>query len=149
MQDVIALGYAWTPAVATSLRVLFFTKWEAHETQQVRQVTAQFKDEWCNDRLGNWCSGYGKNSVINTNGLEATNKVIKDELTYYRQLMPVLDFLQRSKVWLSEQSAKRANGPNGEINPNKVTFAKTHTFLTKDSTLANAWRGSRYVTFPI
>ena len=63
---------------------------------KVQDVTTHFRAEWCNERLGNWSCGHSHNSVMNTNGLEGTNKVIKDELTF-RQLMSVLDFLQKAR----------------------------------------------------
>ena len=73
-----------------------------------------------------------------TNGLEGTNKVIKDELTF-RQLMPVLDFLQKALPWLREQSEKREEGPEGERNPNVLKFATRHDFTTLDLTEAHSW----------
>ena len=102
MQDINAISYAWTPEAAVILKNLFFLKWEAHANPQVRDATAHFRTEWCNERVGNWSCGHSRNSVMNTNGLEATNEVIKDELTF-RQLMPVLDFLQRALLWLRER----------------------------------------------
>lgn len=138
LQDIKAISYAWSPAAAVRLKSLFFEKWEAHISPVVLDVTAHFKREWCNERLGNWTRGHSHNCVINTNGLEATNKVIKDELTY-RQLMPVMDFLQRSMVWVKEQSERRSNGPDEIPNPNKITFAHQHTRTTNDWTCANSW----------
>lgn len=99
MQDIDAISYAWSPAAATALKELFFNKWERHENPIVVDVTNHSRTEWCSVRLGNCSCGHARNCVINTNGLEATNKVIKDELTY-RQLMPVLDFLRQALVWL-------------------------------------------------
>ena len=75
---------------------------------------------------------------MNTNGLEVTNKNIKDELTY-RQLMHVMDFLQRSLLWVMEQSESRSDGPDDFPNPNKMTFALEHTRTTNDWTSANSW----------
>lgn len=74
---------------------------------------------------------------MNTNGLEGTNKFIKDELTF-RQLMPVLDFLQKALLWLREQSEKRDEGPEGERNPNVLKFATRHDFTTLDKTKAHS-----------
>ena len=133
MQDIHAISCAWTPGIASRLKQLFFAKWEGNHSQVVRDVTAHFLAEWCTERLGKWSCGHAHNCVINTNGLEATNKVIKDELTH-RQLMPVIDFLTSSRQWLTEQSAKRGEGPN------KVVFANAHTFTTKDWTQGHAWR---------
>ena len=42
------------------------------------------------------------NCVINTNGLEATSKVVKEDLTC-TQRIPVLDFLQKSLRRSSER----------------------------------------------
>lgn len=142
MQDVTAISYAWSPEAATLLKNLFFEKWEGSDNPQVLDATAHFKAEWCNDRLGNWSCGHAHNSVVNTNGLESTNKVIKDELTY-RQLMPVLDFLQKGLIWLREQSEKRDEGLEGDRNPNVIKFAPSHTFTTKDWTQAHAWNTDR------
>jgi hypothetical protein len=148
MQDINAISYAWSPAAAIRLKELFFLKYEQHPSPVVVDVTAHFKNEWCNARLGNWSSGHAINCVINTNGLEATNRVIKDELTY-RQLMPVMDFLQSSLVWLHEQSEKRSDEVNGLLNANKVTFATEHSFTTNNWTETNSWRldESRQIRF--
>jgi hypothetical protein len=139
MQDINAISYAWTPEAAVILKNLFFLKWEGHANPQVRDATAHFKTEWCNERVGNWSCGHSHNSVMNTNGLEATNKVIKDELTF-RQLMPVLDFLQKALLWLREQSERRDEGPEGARNPNVLKFALQHTFITLDWTEAYSWK---------
>jgi hypothetical protein len=105
----------------------------------VRDATAHFITEWCNERVGIWSCGHSHNSVMNTNVLEATNKVIKDELTF-RQLMPVLDFLRRALLWLREQSERRDPGHEGARNPNAQKFALEHDFITLDWTEAYAWR---------
>lgn len=138
LQDIKAISYAWSPAAAVRLKSLFFEKWEGHANPVVIDVTGHFKREWCNERLGNWTRGNAHNCVINTNGLEATNKVIKDELTY-RQLMPVMDFLPRSLLWVKEQSVRRSDGPDQNPNANKITFAQEHTRTTNDWTCANSW----------
>ena len=138
MQDVNAISYAWTPEAAALLRNLFFLKWECHADPAVLDATANFKLEWCNARLSNWTRGHAPNSVVNTNGLESTNKVIKDELTF-RQLMPVLDFLRKGMSWLKEQSEKRDDISESD-EPDILKFAEEHTFTTKDWTLAHAWK---------
>ena len=76
LHDINAISNAWTPEIATRVKHLFFVKWEAHENPIVRDVTNHFKTEWCNPRLGNWTSGHARDCVVNTNGLEATNKVV-------------------------------------------------------------------------
>ena len=131
MQDINAISYAWSPT--------FFQNWEGHASPIIVDITNHFRAEWCNVRLGNWSCGHAHNCVVNTNGLEATNKVIKDELTYHH-LMPVMDFLRQALIWLREQSERRSDGPEGFPNLNKVAFARSHTFSTSDWTSANAWR---------
>ena len=95
--------------------------------------------EWCNEQLRNWTSGHAHHCDVNTNGLEGTNKVIKVELMY-RQLLSIMDFLQKGQEWVQEQSKSRSDGPDGAPNPNKLTFARSHTFVTNDWTSANAWK---------
>ena len=140
IQDINALSYAWSPNAATLLRDLFFAKWDSHIDNHAVDAAAHFRSEWCNTRLGNWSRGHAPNSVVNTNGLEATNKVVKDELTF-RQLMPVLDFLRKGVVWLQEQSANRDENFEG-LNPNVLKFARNHTFKTKEWTQAHTWKVS-------
>lgn len=134
MSDITALSCAYSPDQSVLLRILFFAKWENHESQDVKALVGSFKREWCNARVGNWTHGHIHNYVNNTNGLESTNKVLKDEVTQ-RQLMPILNFLIKIQLWLGEQSAKREVG-----NPNYMQFATTHTFSTLNWTTANAWR---------
>ena len=71
---------AWTPAIATRLKQQFFAKWDANISQVVRDVTAHFRAEWCTESLGKLSCGHAHNCVINTNGLEATNKAINEEV---------------------------------------------------------------------
>jgi hypothetical protein len=134
LHDITALSSAHSAVQSVRLRELFFLKWEIHEAVAVRTLIEHFRREWCNDRLGNWTHGHIANYVNNTNGLEATNKVIKDDVTK-RQLMPILNFLLKIQNWLGEQSEKR-----DITNPNYVPFATSHTFTTADWTAAHAWR---------
>jgi hypothetical protein len=108
---------------------LFFQKWEVHEVEAVRTLRAHFKRICV--RVGYWTHGHIANYVNCTNGLEATNKVLKDEVTK-RQLMPILYFLLKMQSWLGEQS-KRGD----KTNPNYMKFATSHTFTTADYTEAN------------
>ena len=140
LNDINAISCAWTPAIVTRLKKLFFKKWEANANLAVKGVTAHFKNEWCNIRLGNRCSGHCHDSIINTNGLEATNKVVKDELTKH-QLLPVTDFLRATLLWVQEQSLRR------EIGPNQITFDQMQTFSKRDWTEAHDWRVTFFSLF--
>ena len=140
MQDINALSYAWSPDAAKSLQGLFFAKWDGQIDNRAADAAAHFRTEWCNERLCNWSRGHAPNAAVNTNGLESTNKVVKDELTF-RQLMPVIDLLQKGISWLHEQSQKRDESVEN-VNPNLVKFAKQHTFTNKDWTSAHNWKVS-------
>ena len=87
LHDITALSSAHSAIQSGRLREPIFLKWEIYEAVPVRTLIAPFRREWCNDRLGNWTHGHIANYVNNTNGLEATNKVIKDDVTKH-QLMP-------------------------------------------------------------
>ena len=113
---------------------MLFNKWDNHNVVAVNTLIDHFKREWCNDRLGNWTHGHIRNYVNCTNGLEATNKVLKDDVTK-RQLMPILNFLLKIQTWLGEQSEIRE-----EINPNYIKFCTSHTFKSVDWKEAHAWR---------
>ena len=67
----------------------------------------------------------------NTNGLEATDKMIKDEVTL-RQQMPVLNFLSKIMSWIGEQLTK-----GDSTNPNYVKSAIAHSFSSKDWSAAH------------
>ena len=134
LHDITALSNAHSAIQSARLRTLFFMKWDTHEAVAVRTLIEHFRREWCSERLGNWTHGHISNYVNNTNGLESTNKVIKDDVTK-RQLMPMLNFLLKIQNWLGEQSEK------GDIeNPNYIHFAPSHTFTTADWTAAYAWK---------
>ena len=75
---------------------------------------------------------HAANSVVNNNGLEATNKVLKDDVTQ-RQLLPVMTFFTEIMKWLRSQSERR----NPE-SVNYVLFATAHTF--KNTEFIEAWR---------
>ena len=134
LNDISALSYAESPVQSIRLRTLFFSKWESNASAAVLAVISNFRREWCNERLGNWTHGHISNYVNNTNGLEATNKVIKDEVTF-RQQMPVLNFLSKIQSWVGEQSRK-----GDSTNPNYVKFAVTHSFTSNDWTAAHEWK---------
>ena len=70
------MSYAWNPDAAVFIKNLFILKWEGNPNPQVQDVTTHFRAEWCNERLGNWSCRHSRNSVMITNGLEGTNKVI-------------------------------------------------------------------------
>ena len=70
----------------------------------------------------------------NTNGLEATNRVLKDEVTH-RKLLPVIDFFREIGDWIRTQSLRR-----DVINANYISFANGHSLTTKCWTEAYHWQ---------
>ena len=91
LQDIIMLSIAWTQDVSSASRNLFFEKWEAVDDAVTKQVVAQFKATWTNNALSNWSRCDLPNCVVNNNGLESTNRVLKDDVTG-RKLIPILNF---------------------------------------------------------
>ena len=133
--DIGVLANAHSPLQSTRLRTLFFLKWGNHELADVRTVIEHFRTQWCNSNvtLGNWTHGHIESYANNTNGLESTNNVIKNEVTK-RQLMPIINFLLKIQLWLCEQSERR-----DEANPNYLQFATKPTLTTLHWTKANSW----------
>lgn len=113
---------------------MFFEKWERSESDVVRNVVQHFKVQWTNNGLSNWSRCHSENCAINTNGLEATNRVLKDEVTH-RKLLPVLDFFHEIGDWIRTQSLRR-----DIVNANYISFAGSHTFTTKCWTEAYHWQ---------
>ena len=133
LQDINAISVAFTPEIAVLALGLFFVKWEASDDVIVLQVTAYFKAQWTNNSVSNWTRGHCPGCVINNNGLEATNLVLKTEITQ-RVLLPVLNFFDELKKWLKNLSLRKDT-----TNPNHIPFTRFHTISTKDWTEAYRW----------
>ena len=133
LQDVNALSLSFTAEQALQAVALFLVKWEANENAVVLNVTSHFRTQWTNNLVSNWTRGHCPNCVINNNGLEATNGVIKNEVTQ-RRLLPVLNFFVEISRWLGAQSIRR-----DPANPNPIPFTSVHTIMTSDWTEAYRW----------
>jgi hypothetical protein len=138
LQDINALSLAFTPENAVLALALFFAKWEAHNDPNVGQVSAYFKNQWTDNAMSNWTRGHCPGCVINNNGLEATNLVLKVEITQ-RVLMPVLNFFDELRRWLKNLSLRK-----DIANPNYIPFTTFHTISTKDWTEAYRWSKDSY-----
>ena len=97
------------------------------------QVTQHFKVQWIQNALNKWTRGHCANCVINNNGLEGTNALLKKEVTQ-RKLRPVLTFFVEIMKWLKEKSL-RCNS----LNPNHTPFTTVHTITTNDWVEAYRW----------
>lgn len=133
LQDVNELSLSYSPEFAVRALGLFFSKWEAIPDPATAQVTAYFKNQWTDNSLSNWTRGHCPGCVINNNGLEGTNLVLKVEITQ-RVLMPVLNFFLELKRWMSDLSLRKDS-----TNPNHIPFASVHTISTGDWTEAYRW----------
>lgn len=99
----------------------------------MKKVIAHFKAQWTSNTLHKWTSGHCPDCVINNNGLEATNLVIKLEVTQ-RRLLPVLAFFRESMRWLREKSIRY-----DALNPNYIPFTTRHTIATNEWVEAYRW----------
>ena len=133
LHDINAISLSFTSEQALLAVELFLTKWEASENATVLNVTAHFRAQWTNNHVSNWTRGHCPNCVINNNGLEATNGVIKNEVTQ-RRLLPVLNFFVEISKWLTSQSTRR-----DPANPNPIPFTSVHTIVTTNWTEAYRW----------
>ena len=70
---------------------------------------------------------------MNNNGLESTNRVIKDEVTE-RQLLPVIDFFNKIMAWIQTRSEKK-----NPTDVNYAPFVKNYSMTNTCWEDANRW----------
>ena len=122
MQDINALSVCWTTAVFEAAVILFFQKWESYDDDIIASVLSLFRKSWTGNSLtSKWAKCHSPNDVMNNNGLESTNRVIKDEVTE-RQLLPVIDFFNKIMAWIQTRSEKK-----NPIDINYAPFVKNHS----------------------
>ena len=126
MDDVDSLSNAKSKDCFDKLVILFRNKWADVEEATIPYERIEF---WFNVRLNRFNRGAAEGFVMNNNGLEATNRVFKDECTFHDR-MPILEFLPAVREWMSKVSNRR-----DPSNPNAVKFAMIAPDLdTKDMT---------------
>ena len=76
------------------------------ENREVVNVVKLFKESWVDSVVNHWYSGKAPSVVMNNNGLESTNRRLKDEITHY-ELLPMVTFIQRLHQWLKSESQCR------------------------------------------
>lgn len=103
------------------------------------QATAHFKAQWTGNTLQNWSAGHCPNCVINNNGLEATNLVLKKEITQ-RRLLPVLTYFREAMYWLRDKSLRY-----DPQNVNYIPFTTKHTITTGNWVESFRWSKDREV----
>ena len=106
-------------------------------------MTSHFKAQWTGNTLQNWTAGHCPNCVINNNGLEATNLVLKLEVTQ-RRLLPVLTYFREAMHWLKDKSLRY-----DPLNPNHISFTMKHTITTGNWVESYRWSRDRSVQIRI
>jgi hypothetical protein len=125
--EITNLADAWSKECFDKVVPLFTAKWLAIPDAKV--ATEHFQKVWLSERLCRFYRGAAQGNVMNNNGLEATNKVLKDRATL-RELLPILHLLPAVKKWLEEQSSYR-----NPANVNFIPFAPdAPVMLLKDFT---------------
>ena len=134
LHDINALSISWTVEVFNESLRLFFLKWEVDGNLIVKSVVNHFRREWTTNNLRRWSRGHAPhNCVVNNNGLEATNNVIKNEVTE-RRLLPIMDFLVEAGRFVTVRSERK-----DETSITYAPFARVKTMKTKDWVDSYRW----------
>lgn len=126
LQDLNTLSNAHSDQSFEVVLALFVTKWEA--IPAANSLIAYLKKVWFTDRLKGFYRGAADGMCMNNNGLEGTNRVLKDTGTFHEQ-MPILEFLPALKAWIGAESCRRH-----PENVNCIPFALVPDIGTKDLT---------------
>lgn len=135
--DLNKLSEAGSEECFDKIVILFKEKWGAEESATV--ALNHLVNEWLNQRLTRFYRGAAEGYAMNNNGLEGTNKGIKDTATFH-ELMPLLAFLPTMADWIGTQSFRR----NPE-NVNCIPLAHVPSDLnTKEMTDGfNLWKSKK------
>ena len=68
-----------------------------------------FKSSWLDIKVRKWYRGAAEGHVMNNNGLESLNAVLKSEITKHK-LLPFSDFLIKLMAWMKFESSLRVQG---------------------------------------
>ena len=104
LADLNSLSNAGSKDCFDKVVILFKKKWGPIESARV--PLNHLVKEWLNQRLTRFYRGSAEGYAMNNNGLEGTNKIIKDAGTFH-ELMPLLEFLPTMSGWIGKQSYRR------------------------------------------
>ena len=104
LDDLACISNASTEACFKKVSLLFLEKWE--EVEGAEKPYNKMKDYWLSDRLTRFYRGAAEGFVMKNNGLEATNRVFKDECTL-RERMPIMEMLPAIVDWIGNVSLRR------------------------------------------
>lgn len=113
LADLNSLSNAGSEECFDNVVKLFKAKWSAVPDATV--TLKHFEKEWLSDRLTRFYRGAAEGFAMNNNGLESTNKTLKDTATLYEQ-MPILEFIPTMTRWIGIQSYRR--------NPQNINYVK-------------------------
>ena len=102
--DINSLSNAGSEECFTSVVALFKEKWSAIPEAAV--PLKHFVKEWLSPRLTRFYRGAAEGYAMNNNGIEGTNKTLKDSATMH-ELMPILEFIPAMMTWIGMQSSRR------------------------------------------
>ena len=104
LSDLNNLSNARSLVCFGKVKDLFVEKWS--KVPEAQHPLENIKKEWFSPRLTRFYRGAAEGYVMNNNGLESTNRVLKDSGTLH-QRMPIVEFLPALKRWVTSQSRRR------------------------------------------
>ena len=93
-EDIYRIQLSQNALIFAKAVILFEKKWSPIN-DKIDEFIGYFKTEWCTDRNCGWYEGFAICKPSTNNGLEATNREIKDD--HVRKRMPVSQFLNKVK----------------------------------------------------
>lgn len=136
------LSIAWTPVCFRTVKTLFINKYTSAPydrlTSNVPHFIEYFVKQWCDDRYVSWYRGCAPNHTMSNAGMEACNKIIKDEITFHQRI-PCKDLLKR--VMLHLEKLSKSYIVNGDL-PDPRAFITTRTLTLRDFQRAHQWNES-------
>jgi hypothetical protein len=128
-QDICSLQLSESEDIFESAYILFKEKWLKVNSTEIptKKFFEYFEGEWINKHPG-WYEGYASGVPSTNNGLESTNRVIKDEGTY-RIKLSLGRFLEVVKTNIVERWSKEMD----------ETKAFSKPFYEKISIQHNLW----------
>ena len=124
--DLNGVSGAWSEECFTKVAQLFIDKWSLVES--ATSCIDHFKNEWMSQRLCRFYRGAAEGFVMNNNGLESYNKVLKDTGTFHERL-PVNQLLPALQSWIGNESHRR-----DPVNVNVIPIALVPDYELKDKT---------------
>ncbi|CAK9294195.1 unnamed protein product [Gordionus sp. m RMFG-2023] len=149
INDIHFLQTTKSPRVFEKAFYLFKQKWTSKNSAAISDFIEYFEGEWISKNNG-WYEGYAIGYPSNNNGLESTNKKLKD-LYSFRERLPLNEFLSvLQKDIIHRMSRERNALVPRHINENaKVIFAQYPPAYLALSTQTYEWLRANKGIIPI